>query len=132
MALLQRDEELREIVMLVGPDALSESQRVVLEAARMIKEDFLIQSALHPVDSYCSPEKTSLLMTLIMKFYESMKKSTEAGVPLQRALELPAKNDIARAKIQPSETFKEFATGLSARIDEQFQTLTKEIVETAK
>ncbi len=132
MALLQRDEELREIVMLVGPDALSESQRVVLEAARMIKEDFLIQSALHPVDSYCSPEKTSLLMSLIMKFYESMKKSTETGVPLQRALELPAKNDIARAKIQPSETFKEFATGLSARIDEQFQTLTKEIAETAR
>jgi V/A-type H+-transporting ATPase subunit A len=132
MALLQRDEELREIVMLVGPDALSESQRVVLEAARMIKEDFLIQSALHPVDSYCSPEKTSLLMSLIMKFYESMKKSTEKGVPLQRALELPAKNDIARAKIQPSETFKEFANGLSTRIDEQFQTLTKEIVETAR
>lgn len=132
MALLQRDEELREIVMLVGPDALSESQRVVLEAARMIKEDFLIQSALHPVDSYCSPEKTSLLMSLIMKFYESMKKSTETGVPLQRALELPAKNDIARAKIQPSESFKEFAAGLSARIDEQFQTLTKEIVETAR
>jgi vacuolar-type H+-ATPase catalytic subunit A/Vma1 len=71
-------------------------------------------------------------MSLIMKFYESMKKSTEKGVPLQRALELPAKNDIARAKIQPSETFKEFANGLSTRIDEQFQTLTKEIVETAR
>jgi len=132
MALLQRDEELREIVMLVGPDALSESQRVVLEAARMIKEDFLIQSALHPVDSYCSPEKTVLLMSLIMRFYERMKESTEKGIPLQRALELPAKNDIARAKIHPSETFNEFAKGLTARIDEQFQTLTKEIVETAK
>jgi len=132
MALLQRDEELREIVMLVGPDALSESQRVVLEAARMIKEDFLIQSALHPVDSYCSPEKTALLMSLIMRFYERMKESTEKGIPLQRALELPAKNDIARAKIHPSETFNEFAKGLTAKIDEQFQTLTKEIVETAK
>jgi V/A-type H+-transporting ATPase subunit A len=132
MALLQRDEELREIVMLVGPDALSESQRVVLEAARMIKEDFLIQSALHPVDSYCSPEKTALLMTLIMKFYERMKQSTEKGVPLQRALEIPAKDEIARAKIQPSETFKEFANGLSTRIDEQFQQLTKEIMEAAR
>ena len=132
MALLQRDEELREIVMLVGPDALSESQRVVLEAARMIKEDFLIQSALHPVDSYCSPEKTALLMTLIMKFYERMKQSTEKGVPLQRALEIPAKDEIARAKIQPSETFKEFANGVSTRIDEQFQQLTKEIMEAAR
>jgi len=132
MALLQRDEELREIVMLVGPDALSESQRVVLEAARMIKEDFLIQSALHPVDSYCSPEKTVLLMSLIMRFYERMKESAEKGIPLQRALELPAKDDIARAKIHPSETFNEFAKGLTTRIDEQFQTLGKEIVETAK
>jgi V/A-type H+-transporting ATPase subunit A len=132
MALLQRDEELREIVMLVGPDALSESQRVVLEAARMIKEDFLIQSALHPVDSYCSPEKTALLMSLIMKFYVRMKQSTEKGIPLQRALEIPAKDEIARAKIQPSEIFKEFADGLSTRIDDQFQELTKEIVEAAR
>jgi len=132
MALLQRDEELREIVMLVGPDALSESQRVVLEAARMIKEDFLIQSALHPIDSYCSPEKTDLLMSLIMKFYERMKESTGRGIPLQRALEIPAKDEIARAKIQPSETFKEFADGLSARIDEQFRHLGEEVAEPAK
>ena len=132
MALLQRDEELREIVMLVGPDALSESQRVVLEAARMIKEDFLIQSALHPVDSYCSPEKTAALMSLIMKFYENMKTSTEKGVSLQRALDLPTKNEIARAKIHPSETFPAFAKELSSKIDEQFQALSKEMVETAK
>ena len=132
MALLQRDEELREIVMLVGPDALSESQRVVLEAARMIKEDFLIQSALHPVDSYCSPQKTALLMSLIMKFYENMRTATEKGVPLQRALDLPSKDEIARAKIQPSEIFATYAKELSSRIDEQFQTLSKEMVEIAK
>ena len=132
MALLQRDEELREIVMLVGPDALSETQRVVLEAARMIKEDFLIQSALHPVDSYCSPEKTLRLMSLIMKFYEKMKESTEKGVPLQRALDVPAKEEIARAKIQPSETFDGFAKEVSTRIDREFEKLSKEILEVAK
>ncbi len=132
MALLQRDEELREIVMLVGPDALSESQRVILEAARMIKEDFLIQSALHPVDSYCSTEKTFQLMSLIMKFYEKMKNSTEKGVPLQRALDVPAKEDIARAKIQPSETFEGFARDLSTKINQEFEKLTKEVLEVAK
>jgi V/A-type H+-transporting ATPase subunit A len=132
MALLQRDEELREIVMLVGPDALSESQRVILEAARMIKEDFLIQSALHPVDSYCSTEKTFQLMSLIMKFYEKMKNSTEKGVPLQRALEVPAKEDIARAKIQPSEAFEGFAKNLSTKIDQEFEKLTKEVLEVAR
>jgi V/A-type H+-transporting ATPase subunit A len=132
MALLQRDEELREIVMLVGPDALSESQRVVLEAARMIKEDFLIQSALHPVDSYCSPEKTFRLMSLILKFYDKIKESTEKGVPLQRALEIPAKDEIARAKIQPSETFDAYSKELSVKIDDEFEKLTKEIPEIAR
>ena len=126
MALLQRDEELREIVMLVGPDALSESQRVILEAARMIKEDFLIQSALHPVDSYCSPEKTFRLMSLIMKFYEKMKASVDSGISLQRALESGAKEEIARAKIHPSETFESLAKEIETRMDQQFQALTRE------
>ncbi len=132
MALLQRDEELREIVMLVGPDALSESQRVVLEAAKMIKEDFLVQSALHPVDSYCSPEKTCRLISLIMKFYDQMRQSVDKGVPLQRALEIPAKDEIARAKIHPSDTFEAFANDLENKMEEQFQALSKEIVEVAK
>jgi V/A-type H+-transporting ATPase subunit A len=132
MALLQRDEELREIVMLVGPDALSESQRVVLEAARMIKEDFLIQSALHPVDSYCSPEKTFRLMSLIMRFYDKMKTNVDRGVSLQRMLEIGTKDEIARAKIHPSETFEEFAKDIESKMDEQFQSLSKEVLEAAK
>src|SRR5208282_1292718 len=131
MALLQRDEELREIVMLVGPDALSESQRVILEAAKMIKEDFLVQNALHPVDSYCSPEKTFRMISLIMKFYEKMRQGVDKGVPLQRALEIPAKDEIARAKIHPSDTFDAFANDLENKMEEQFQALSKEIVEVA-
>lgn len=129
MALLQRDEELREIVMLVGPDALSESQRVVLEAARMIKEDFLIQSALHPVDSYCSPEKTFRLMSLIMKFYNRMRLGVDRGVSLQRALDVPAKEEIARAKIHPSETFEELAKDIETRMDQQFESLSSDLLE---
>jgi len=129
MALLQRDEELREIVMLVGPDALSESQRVILEAARMIKEDFLIQSALHPVDSYSPTEKTFQMMSLIMRFYDKMRNAVEQGVSLQRALEVPAKNEIARAKIQPSETFDSFAKELEGRMEEQFSALSSEVLK---
>jgi V/A-type H+-transporting ATPase subunit A len=131
MALLQRDEELREIVMLVGPDALSESQRVVLEAARMIKEDFLIQSALHAVDSYCSPEKTFRMMSLIMNFYDKMKTGVEKGVSLQRALEMPVKQEIARAKIHPSETFEVFAKDIQTKTNQQFQGLIDKMAEVA-
>ncbi len=128
MALLQRDEELREIVMLVGPDALSESQRATLEAARMIKEDFLMQSALHPVDSYCSPEKTTDMMRLILKFHERMAKAIEQGVPLQRILDAPVRQEIARCKIEPSEKFAEVSKGIDERIGEQFKQLTAEFL----
>ncbi len=126
MSLLQRDEELREIVMLVGPDALSDSQRVTLEAARMIKEDFLIQSALHPVDSYCSPEKTTDMMRLILKFHKKMEKAVEDGIPLQRILDLPVRHEIARCKIEPSERFDEAARRIEGNLEEQFSKLTAE------
>ena len=128
MSLLQRDEELREIVMLVGPDALSESQRATLEAARMIKEDFLMQSAQHPIDSYCSPEKTTEMIRLILKFHERMTKAVEQGVSLQRILDLPVRHDIARCKIEPSEGFGEVAKGIEQRLEDQFRQLTAEAV----
>ena len=126
MSLLQKDEELREIVMLVGPDALSDSQRATLEAARMIKEDFLIQSALHPVDSYCSPEKTTAMMRLIMKFHKKMERAVEDGVTLQRILDLPVRQEIARCKIEPSERFDELAARIEGNLDDQFSKLTAE------
>lgn len=128
MSLLQRDEELREIVMLVGPDALSESQRATLEAARMIKEDFLMQSAQHPIDSYCSPEKTTEMIRLILTFHERMTKAVEQGVSLQRILDIPVRHDIARCKIEPSEGFGEVAKGIEQRLEDQFRQLTAEAV----
>jgi V/A-type H+-transporting ATPase subunit A len=127
MSLLQRDEELREIVMLVGPDALSEGQRATLEAARMIKEDFLIQSALHPVDSYCSPEKTTAMMRLILDFHKKMEEAVEGGVPLQRILDLPVRQEIARCKIEPSEQFDAVGKRIEGNLNDQFGKLTTEI-----
>ena len=128
MYLLQRDEELREIVMLVGPDALSESQRVVLEAARMVKEDFLMQSAVHPVDSYCSTMKTFNMIKLIIKFHDRMRTAVERGVPLPRILELPVKEDLARMKINPPKEFDKIAVDTAAKINSQFNELSTEFL----
>ncbi|MFW9943960.1 MAG: V-type ATP synthase subunit A, partial [Candidatus Sifarchaeia archaeon] len=75
MALLQKDQELREIVQLVGPDALPESERATLEAARMIKEDFLTQSALHEIDTFCPIGKTYRMLRLIIKFARKMAEA---------------------------------------------------------
>ncbi len=125
MALLQRDEELREIVMLVGPDALSEGQRVILEAARMIKEDFLMQHAYHQADSYCSQRKTYDMMRLIIRFYTLMQKAVDEGIALQRVIELPVKTEISRMRIQPADKFDNFTHDVWERMDQDFRQLVK-------
>ena len=123
MYLLQRDEELREIVMLVGPDALSEGQRVILEAARMIKEDFLMQHAYHQADSYCSQRKTYSMIRLIIRFYKLMQKAVDEGIPLQKILELPVKTEIGRMRIQPAEKFDEYTQMTLERMNQEFKPL---------
>jgi V/A-type H+-transporting ATPase subunit A len=128
MQILQRDEELREIVMLVGPDALSESQRVTLEAARMLKEDFLVQSAVHPIDSYCPLNKSHNMIKIIMRFYRGMLGAIEKGIPLQRVIELPVKDEIARIKIQPPEDFDSFSREFLRKIDAEFNELTSQVI----
>lgn len=126
MYLLQRNEELREIVMLVGPDALSESQRLILEAAGMIREDFLRQSAYHEVDTYCPINKTYHMLSLILKFYEHMKTAVEQGVPLEKIINLPVKQELARMKIVPPKEFEKLSPELERRITEQFNQLVGE------
>ena len=123
MAILQREEELREIVQLVGPDALSESQRVDLEAAKMIREDFLMQHAYHPVDTYCDIAKSKDMLSSILQYYDKTKQAVERGVPLQKALELPVKEEIARLRIQPRETFGEVIKRVDRGLEEQFTNL---------
>ncbi len=125
MALLQRDEELREIVMLVGPDALSEGQRVILEAARMIKEDFLMQHAYNPADSYCDKRKTYDMMRLIVGYYKLMQKAVDEGIPLQKVVELPVKTEISRMRLQTADKFDDFTRGISQKMESEFQQLTR-------
>ncbi len=121
--LLQREEELQEIVRLVGPDALSESQRVILEAAKMIREDFLMQSAYHPVDSYCSVEKCFNMLKVIIKFYEEMKNAVERGISIKNILSLPVLEEVARMKLAPLEEAGKVCKEIESKIDEQFGSL---------
>src|SRR6059036_1321894 len=125
MALLQRDEELREIVMLVGPDALSEGQRVVLEAARMIKEDFLMQHAYNPADSYCDKRKTYDMMRLIVSYYKLMQKAVDEGIPLQKIVDLPVKTEISRMRLQTADKFDNFTKAIGQKMETEFQQRTR-------
>jgi V/A-type H+-transporting ATPase subunit A len=98
MALLQREVELLEIVQLVGPDALAEPERAVLAVARMLREDFLQQSAYGDVDRYCSIHKAYWMLKAIMDFYHHTQAALEAKIPLERVTALPVVADIARMK----------------------------------
>jgi V/A-type H+-transporting ATPase subunit A len=103
MALLQKDKELQEIVQLVGPDALPDSERLTIEVARMLKEDFLQQNAFHDVDSYCPPKKQNDMLKIILEFSDKMKELLVSGIEINRILELPIYEEVARMKYVPAE-----------------------------
>jgi V/A-type H+-transporting ATPase subunit A len=98
MYLLQKEVELQEIVQLVGPDALPESEKVILEITRMIREDFLQQSAYHEIDSFCPLEKQYWMLKVILAFYDRASEAMIRGVSLNKILKLPLKADVGRMK----------------------------------
>lgn len=129
LALLQKDQELREIVQLVGPDALPESERAILEAARMIKEDFLTQSALHEIDTFSPMGKTYRMLRIIINFSKKMTEAVQLGVQVRRILELSVLDNIARMKISPWDSYDETMDQIEKKIDAEFQSLLQELSE---
>ena len=98
MYLLQKEVELQEIVQLVGPDALPESEKAILDVTRMIREDFLQQSAYSDTDSFCPVEKQYLMLKVIMEYYESVNVAMARGVSLRQIQALPLRAGIGRMK----------------------------------
>lgn len=98
MELLEKEAELEEIVRLVGVDALSPNDRLILEAAKSIREDFLHQNAYHEVDTYTSLKKQYLMLKAIIEFYKEGVNALENGVELEKIINLDVRVDIARAK----------------------------------
>lgn len=124
LALLQKEAELEEIVRLVGPDALPDSDRVVLESARMIREDFLQQSAFHEVDSFCPPEKQIGMLKLLLDFHSLSADAVARGVPVERIRELPIRAEIANMKRIPPENWSSEFGRLEREMRRQFEELT--------
>ncbi|SKA90807.1 V/A-type H+-transporting ATPase subunit A [Caloramator quimbayensis] len=101
MKILQEEDELQEIVRLVGIDALSEKDRLTLEAAKSLREDYLHQNAFHEVDTYTSLNKQSKMLKLILEFYHLAQNALDNGVYLSKLTVLPVREKIARAKYIP-------------------------------
>lgn len=124
--ILSEADELERIVNLVGPEALSTSQRWVLESAGLIKEAVLQQSALDPVDSYCSPEKQFALLNLAMHFYDGGVSMIELGAPIERLLELPFSAEIRRSKSSVSNDNLTPLEAIKKRVDEAMDNMRAE------
>ncbi|MCX8184726.1 MAG: V-type ATP synthase subunit A [Sulfolobales archaeon] len=106
LKILQREAELSDIVRLVGPEALPEEDKLTLEISRMIREDFLQQSALNPVDSYSPPEKDVMIMEAVMEFYRLAGRALMKGVTVARVRELKSRTLIAQMKYYTLEQLK--------------------------
>jgi V/A-type H+-transporting ATPase subunit A len=98
MSLLQEESELEEIVKMVGMDALSAHDRLKMEAARSIREDFLHQNSFHEVDTYSSLRKQLLMMKLVIAFYEQSLEALEHGQGIQGLIKMPVRERIGRFK----------------------------------
>lgn len=107
MQMLQTEAELEEIVKLVGMDALSAPDRLVLEAARSIREDFLHQDAFHEVDTYTSLEKQYLMMKLVLEYFDLANEALEKGAEIDALSSLAVRERIGRFKYIHQDKIKE-------------------------
>lgn len=98
MSLLQEEAELEEIVKLVGMDALSAGDRLKMETARSIREDFLHQLAFHEVDTYTSLKKQLYMMRLILGYYDMCSEALSKDAPIETLVSLPVREKIGRFK----------------------------------
>lgn len=129
MLLLQEESELDEIVQLVGMDALSPADRLKLEAARSIREDFLHQDAFHEIDTYSSLEKQAAMLELILAYYDTCKRALEQGVSINALVRLPVREAIGRFKYTPDERMHEEARKIAGLIDAQAEELISKLKE---
>ncbi len=127
MRILQEEAELEEIVKLVGMDALSAQDRLKLEVARSIREDFLHQNAFHEEDAYTTIDKQCLMIRLILEFYDLARQVLENGAQIELLLSLPVRERIGRFKyISNLESKNEYDSIARAMSEEIGSTLKRE------
>ncbi len=122
MAILQREAELEELVRLVGMDALPADDRLLMQAAKMIREDFLHQNAFDELDTYTSMIKQFHLLDVILHYYDEVRPALQKGAPLSKLLTLPVLEDISKAKLIPENELHRFDE-LRKRITAQVKAL---------
>ena len=119
MSLLQEEAELEEIVKMVGMDALSPGDRLKMEAARSIREDFLHQNSFHEVDTYTSLKKQYMMMQLVNAFYEKAVEALSKGAELRKLISMPVREQIGRFKYIKEDALDEEYAKVQEELDAQ-------------
>lgn len=127
MRILQEEAELQEIVQLVGIDAVSAADRITLEAARSVREDYLHQNAFHEVDTFSSMKKQFMLMKLVLEFYDKSLEAQKKGASINDILSIPSREKIGRFKYVAEDSIEtEYENIISALHKEIFEATGKE------
>jgi V/A-type H+/Na+-transporting ATPase subunit A len=121
--LLQRESSLLEIVQLLGTDSLAPAERVVLESGRLLREDFLQQSAFDDVDAYCPLDKQYAMLRVIHAAHEAMGTAIGRDVPVDSLAEAASLHEVARMRSWPDAEAVERADGLIERIRKELRAL---------
>jgi V/A-type H+-transporting ATPase subunit A len=119
MSLLQEEDNLNEIVQLVGKDSLSASDQLTLETAKMVREDFLQQNAFMDVDSYSSHDRQMRLLAMILNFDVLARDAIAKGAPLAPMLDIPAKEEIGRAKFVDADKYVQVYEQIAKDMEQQ-------------
>jgi len=119
MSLLQEEDELNEIVQLVGKDSLSANDQLTLEIAKMVREDFLQQNAFMDVDSYSSHDRQMRMLAMILDFEKLARDAVEKGANLNDLLEIPAREKIGRAKYVEADVYQKEYAAISAEVEQE-------------
>ncbi len=109
MELLQKEEELQEIVQLVGIEAIPDAERIILETSRIIREEYMRQNAYSDTDAYCPLQKQYWMLKAFLKYLEFCEQSLKKGTPLEEILINPVRDELTRMKDMPAEGFEEKA-----------------------
>src|SRR5690606_30649537 len=118
--LLQRESDLQEVVQLVGPDALQDQERLVIEVGRILRQDFLQQNGFDPVDASCSMTKAYGMLQAMMRLYEVAKEALDEGATVDDILKNPVVEKINRARYVPEGEFPAYLAGIVQELDKGF------------
>ncbi len=119
MSILQQEASLNEIVQLVGKDALSPSDQLTLEVARMVREDFLQQNAFTDIDGYSSYDRQGKLLALILRYEVLCRDAIAKGADVMKLFDIPVREKIGRAKSVPAEEYVKVYEEIAAEMETQ-------------